>query len=210
MSYRVKAAQVKNLTDARYFAAREVDTIGFHLGTEGLNWHEFKAISEWVQVPLIIVEPEWSAWDTLDWDFIDNQHYKVQIPMFLQPSELISFVGMPFVKEWILNDIHDLETLPEWLSQWDFLTKEIVLDCSKSMLSWEELSQLPLISDTIQKLSASYTIWLDAPFQPDDIDSIASKWKVYGFQLKGGEEEKVGFKSFDELDSLLDILKPLL
>ncbi len=210
MNYKVKASQVKNLTDARYFAAREVDVIGFAIGSEGLNWHEFKAISEWIQGPEVVVEPEWSAWELLDWDFLKEKNYKIQIPMLMESAQLLPYLGMPFLKEWVLNHPDDLENLAKETSNWDFLTKELVLDCTKGTLSWEQLHQNDNFKETLNQLSSDYTVWIDAHIEPEIIQSIEKEWNVYGFQLKGGEEEKVGFKSFDELDALLDVLKPMI
>ena len=34
-----------------------------------------------------------------------------------------------------------------------------------------------------------------------------NKLDLSGIMMRGGEEEKVGFKSFDDLDELLDILE---
>ncbi|MFN0036896.1 MAG: hypothetical protein ACKVUS_17710, partial [Saprospiraceae bacterium] len=54
-----KAGRVAHLTDARYFAAKEVDFLGFNLeeGTEGyLDPMYMKAIREWVQGPKIVGE----------------------------------------------------------------------------------------------------------------------------------------------------------
>jgi Phosphoribosylanthranilate isomerase len=55
----IKASRIAHLTDARYFAAMEVDFLGFNLeeGTEGyLDPMYMKAIREWVQGPRIVGE----------------------------------------------------------------------------------------------------------------------------------------------------------
>ena len=55
----IKASGITNLTDARYFAAKEVDFLGFNLeeNTEGyLDPMHMKAIREWVQGPKVVGE----------------------------------------------------------------------------------------------------------------------------------------------------------
>ncbi|MBP6828235.1 MAG: N-(5'-phosphoribosyl)anthranilate isomerase, partial [Saprospiraceae bacterium] len=55
----IKASRITNLTDARYFAAKEVDFLGFNLeeGTEDyLDPIYMKAIREWVEGPQIVGE----------------------------------------------------------------------------------------------------------------------------------------------------------
>jgi phosphoribosylanthranilate isomerase len=59
MTTLIKASRVAHLTDARYFAAKEVDYLGFNLeaGTEGyLDPMYMKAIREWVEGPKIVGE----------------------------------------------------------------------------------------------------------------------------------------------------------
>ena len=56
---RIKASQVTNLTDSRYFAAREVEWLGFNLdaGTENfIHPQNIKAIKEWLEGPKIVGE----------------------------------------------------------------------------------------------------------------------------------------------------------
>ena len=55
----IKASRITSLTDARYFAAKEVDYLGFNLeeGTENyLDPMHMKAIREWVEGPKILGE----------------------------------------------------------------------------------------------------------------------------------------------------------
>jgi len=35
---------------------------------------------------------------------------------------------------------------------------------------------------------------------------MLAKLQPYGLSIKGGEEEKVGFKSFDEVDEIFEVL----
>ena len=55
----IKASRLTNLTDARYFAAKDVQFLGFNLeaGTPGhLDPMYMRAIREWVQGPVILGE----------------------------------------------------------------------------------------------------------------------------------------------------------
>ena len=44
-------------------------------------------------------------------------------------------------------------------------------------------------------------------FELDQLNEMLEKVQIHGLSLKGGEEEKVGFKSFDELDEIIDALE---
>jgi len=57
----------------------------------------------------------------------------------------------------------------------------------------------------IDTLTDSREVYIDGSFGAADLDKIRSLGAV-GIVLKGGEEEKVGFKSFDELDEVLEAI----
>jgi len=67
-SIRIKASNITNLTDARYFAAYMVDWMGFRFSKEagaGLNIEDAKTIRDWIVGPEIIAE-----FDSFDPDFV--------------------------------------------------------------------------------------------------------------------------------------------
>lgn len=65
-------------------------------------------------------------------------------------------------------------------------------------------SSLPLPS--LEDLVKSYDeVLIDIPFSVQDVDRILD-FGINGFVLRGGEEEKVGFKSYDDLDEIFDHL----
>ncbi|MEO0734260.1 MAG: hypothetical protein AAFZ52_15600 [Bacteroidota bacterium] len=53
----VLASGITHLTDARYFAAWEVDYLAFPLGgDDGITWDYLNALREWVEGPAIVAE----------------------------------------------------------------------------------------------------------------------------------------------------------
>jgi hypothetical protein len=49
-------------------------------------------------------------------------------------------------------------------------------------------------------------MFVHADFRPEHPGWLASAFGVAGISVTGGEEEKVGVKSFEELDAILDML----
>jgi hypothetical protein len=43
-------------------------------------------------------------------------------------------------------------------------------------------------------------------FEESSLQKILDDFQVYGLILRGGEEEKVGFKSYEEIDRIFDII----
>ena len=62
-----------------------------------------------------------------------------------------------------------------------------------------------LQKEKITALTSGKEVFLDAIFTASDLDQI-NNLGFAGIILKGGEEEKVGFKSYDELDEILESL----
>ena len=62
--------------------------------------------------------------------------------------------------------------------------------------------------EDLKEICEAFKIILSIDFQKDTLDEIL-KLNLYGLNLKGGEEERVGVKSFDELDEILDALEVL-
>ena len=52
-----------------------------------------------------------------------------------------------------------------------------------------------------------FKIILSIDFELDQLNEMLETVQIHGLSLKGGEEEKVGFKSFDELDEIIDALE---
>ena len=67
LKIKVKASSIANLTDARYFAARGVEWLGFPLGGggDGLDLATVKAMSEWVDGVVFVGEFNLSTADEI-------------------------------------------------------------------------------------------------------------------------------------------------
>ena len=65
----------------------------------------------------------------------------------------------------------------------------------------------PFRWEFLQKTCAQYPIILDLECSHEEVEAVLSTLNPAGLNLTGDEEEKVGFKSFDELDEILDRLE---
>jgi len=59
----------------------------------------------------------------------------------------------------------------------------------------------------IKALAAQKKVFLDIPFEAKHLAEILENLDICGLILRGGEEEKTGIKSFEELDSIFEILQ---
>ena len=82
------------------------------------------------------------------------------------------------------------------------------LDFDKNGISWENLEENSLISKKeLHSLCQNYPIILSISVRSENLDDLLETIQPEGLSIKGGEEEKVGFKSFDEIDDLFEVLE---
>lgn len=203
---RIKASQITNLTDARYFAAREVEWLGFNLdaGTENfIHPHNIKAIKEWLEGPKIVGE----------FGMQDNSEIKaaadflaldmIQVGQFTDVSSL-ALGNVSVIKEFVMEKGTDYYDLRSSLESDSANVDFFLLNYAKNNISWEAIATK---KSTLKDLCSRFKIILSLDFEMNELEDVLQTIPVHGLNLTGGEEEKVGFKSFDELDEILDALE---
>lgn len=203
---RILANQVTNLTDARYFAARGVDYICMNDGeqTDGITIEEMNAIAEWVEGPEFLLHFTSSDYylDIVDRfepaGLIFNKDHLDTVPGSIQ-SEL----------KFVIYKIDDFETFgEEGISGTDIVLgfDYIILDLKGTGKTLEQLIEagaLPII----QAICAAGAVFLDVPVSASSLHAIIEDIKPEGWVLHGGSEDKVGVKTYEELDDFFDVLE---
>jgi phosphoribosylanthranilate isomerase len=179
---KVKISQITNLTDARYFAAMGADYLGFtiHPDEEGFVAPPIlKEIVEWVEGPETVLETA----AIIDEGWLGN--YRSFLSEYFLESALVD-LQPDFL---CINDpdapVNDQECFVVYQSD----------------VPWNEQKS------TIENLVEKYPdrLFLDIPFATVELKDVLST-RMYGLVLRGGEEEKVGYKSYDDLDEIFDQL----
>jgi len=186
---RIIATDIANLTDARYFAAWGVEGMAYNIdpaSSGSLSSAKLKEIADWVEGPATMIKME-----------------GLEVPENL--SEYKSLIDIQSV---IIGPFIDDSNLPDFNKVYRICTIED---------GWQDNDHLILsfpfainyLSDqqieNIKKITDNKEVFLDANFTAADLDKI-SDLGFSGIILKGGEEEKVGFKSYDELDEILEAI----
>jgi len=203
---RIKASQVTNLTDARYFAAREVEWLGFNLdaGTENfIHPQNIKAIKEWLEGPKIVGEfgMQDSSEIVAAVKFLDLDI--VQVGMYAETGSL-ALNDVTIIKEIVIEKDTDYYDLRSNLESDSANVDIFLLNYSKNNLSWSSVASK---QNALKELCNRFKIILSIDFEPDQLLVILETVQIHGLELKGGAEDKVGYKSFDELDDILDALE---
>lgn len=203
----IKASRITNLTDARYFSAWEVAYLGFNLeeGTEGYTQpKDARTIMEWLEGPKYIAElgafpdvPEVAAW------LKDTDWHGVQLPTLCPVATVQAFhaLSIPVIKEIVWNETSHWSHIQAEYARLAPYVECFLLDFSQNQVD------LPTHLPHVQAITQLHPTLLDFPMG----GILASEWleklKPLGFAIKGGEEEKVGYKSFDELDGIFESLE---
>lgn len=203
----VKASAVTHLTDARYFSAWEVGYIGFDLGPEGVSGVELAAMVEWIQGPELIGELD-AGWPIRlengmvtveELSSLNLDGFQIEAIFDVEKAKLLKALGKPLFLECTVEGYADLSSIQDTLTAYKGLADQVILNFKKGGVEWQDLltGQPFAIADLVQLMN-EYPIWLEIDGAlPSEIAKVLPE--VKGFSVRGGSEEKVGFKDFDDL-----------
>lgn len=209
---KIIAGGITNLTDARYFAAREVEWLGFDLSAGSDNYidaAQMLAIKEWVDGVKIVgafnlgtASEIRSAAGELGLDVL-------QFSM-VTPDETVAALAseLSVIKEIVPDYYQSDEDLKEMFKAAPDGLAYFLLNLEKNSFTWQDIKAgSPFSLAAIQDICREYPVLLALNFQPAEVTEILTQLPIKGLHLTGGDEEKVGFKSFDDLDEILDHLE---
>lgn len=203
----VKASSIKNLTDARYFAARGVQWMGFNLDNghpESIPVQQISAIKEWIEGPQIVGEFGLQDHTTIKTAVEYLNLDAIQVSMFAEVEVLSDIIDCPIFLEYIVED-ENLNNIHDWLSKKSNKVEGFIFDLTKNNISYQQVLSKNI--DLFPSLCKKYNILFNLNITADAIDDFIKKVNPGGLILLGGDEEKVGYKSYETLDEILDFLE---
>ena len=196
----VKASGITHLTDARYFAAQGVKWMGFNTVVEGSFEQDIlrvMAIKEWIDGVSLIGEfeqqtvPEILHWVNevgLDGIQINDSFPEGDIPHLPKGLFVIVQVNATHIQE------------PSILME-QFKAFESVADCFLI-----EVNPAHFNPQNLRALSVNYPKLYEWNAPAEWLPGFLQEVSPYGIALRGSNEEKIGFKSFDEMDEIFEEL----
>ena len=207
----IKANRINNLTDARYFSARGANWLTYDMDKESVDYLEppkLMAITGWVEGPLTVakfqkqkIEEIKALKKLLDFDVAEmGMNYSIE--------DIMALEGMKIQKTIIITPGLRVEDLEKEMDPFKDLVDSYILDFQKYKMSWNEIFDDPPFSISILKeFCKKNKVILDIPFEASETEQILVEMNPYGLCVAGGIEEKVGMKSYDELDEVFDCLE---
>lgn len=201
------ASQITNLTDARYFAAWNVEWLGFTLekGAETfISPTQVNAIKAWVAGPKVVgsfsgldIEEIQTSIDLLSLDAIEVSRF----------ADLTALdLSIPIIVNITIEAEMTTDELTKIIRSHD-RADYFILDFEKNNL--EPKSNAVVSMDFLKTVCANKNIFLRMSFPTDELNSWLETIQPCGIQLVGGEEEKVGVKTYEELDDILETMEPM-
>ena len=186
---KVIATDIANLTDARYFAAWGVEAMAYNIdssGSDSLSMAQLKEITDWVEGPETMIKMEGLAIpDNLEEVNNNLEIHGAIIGPFIEADTLPSF-----------NKVLRICTIEDGWQDAD----QLILTYPSAINNASDQTK-----EQIKSINEGKEVYLDASFTANDLDLITSLG-FSGIILKGGAEEKVGFKSYEDLDEILETI----
>ena len=211
---KILASAIGNLTDARYFAAMGVDWMSYNLnpGTDGyLSPTQVAAIKEWVEGPQMMGMFDLHSAEEIDLLTKDLGFEALQLGMFCTLDTVLQIESeLPKLKELVIEKDTSLSALESQLQDFAPHVSHFILNFEKAawtFADWQTHTEFN--TDSLQELCSTYPILLAVNFSPEEMLQCLDLYSIQGFLVKGGEEEKVGYKSYDELDEIFEALEDL-
>ncbi len=203
MTKTIKASRVAHLTDARYFAAKEVDYLGFNLeeGTEGyLDPIYMKAIREWVEGPKIVGEFSRTPIRSVREAAVFFGLESVQASALNHGADLAELEGLEVILEIEVGE----EGLP--FSKLELQAFAPHVDIFLFNFSQSNISKSSFYAEKEfwREMFALRPSLLQAELPAGDWPEILETLGLAGISLVGGEEEQVGVKSYDQMDDIFE------
>ena len=186
---RIIATDIANLTDARYFAAWGVEAMTYNIepsSSNSLTIAQLEEIVNWVEGPDVMIKMEGLE--------VPENINEVKAAINIQGVIIGPFIDAGELP--IFDKVYRICTLEDGAQDNDHLILSFPFEIGKISAQQKE---------KIVNITNGKDVFLDANFTASDLDYIKELGFV-GIILKGGEEEKVGFKSYDELDEILETI----
>ena len=194
----VKVGSITNLSDARFCAGFGVDLLGFDINPDSENYisiEEANEIMGWVAGPTFVAElGHMAAADALKLQ-AENKFPFVQVDNLAVADELKTN-GFEVILQVNVSHESDVEQL----------TQAIGGEYAYIIVSCQAPELIPAIEEELASGSETPLI-KNYDVELSQLDHIIQVQPFTGIELKGSQEEKPGFKEYDELADILEALE---
>lgn len=196
----VKVGSITNLSDARFCAGFGVDLLGFDFNPSSDNYISIEQANEimgWVAGPTFVAEFGDMGLEEIVKLQEENKFPLIQVNT-LEAASALQAKGYDVILHIAVTSRQELEELSLAQVHGSKL-KHIIVDCTAPQLI-PDIEKI-LTTDSLTSLIKAYDVELS------QLDHIIQVQPFSGIELKGSQEEKPGFKEYDELADILEALE---
>ncbi|WP_420581637.1 hypothetical protein [Reichenbachiella sp.] len=194
----VKVGSITNLSDARFCAGFGVDLLGFDLNPNSDNYISIEQANEimgWVAGPAFVAEFGKMPLEEITKLQEENKFPFVQVSQ-IDTADKLKKKGCQVILAIHVASESDLKELAQSVGN---EYAHIIVSCEAPQLIPAIEEKLATGSET--SLIKAYDVELS------QLDHIIQVQPFAGIELKGSQEEKPGFKEYDELADILEALE---
>ena len=198
----VKVSKVNNLSDARYCAGMGVDLIGFNLVPDTPHFvpaEKFKEITEWLAGVAFAGEFERVSADEIVELAASYPLQYIQI----SNAALIPFLenqSVPLILKINMEEKPDVAAIEQLLKENEGKVSYFLLESEQDAYQQEVL-------DKLLALASRFPILLGYGLTPENALEIIDGSEIKGIALMGEEEIRAGYKDFEKLADMLEVLE---
>ena len=153
---------------------------------------ETECDSSLIRAPQFVLEFDgWQSEEDIQSVLNDNLGQAIHVGAFATYENNFS---VPVFKDFILESLDES------------VIKGIDFPVIRSEKPYGQLTNKEL--ESMNQLLQISPCFLDLNFKPEEFFNMINLLPSYGIILRGGEEEKIGMKSFEELDYIFSLLEP--
>jgi phosphoribosylanthranilate isomerase len=198
----VKVSKVNNLSDARYCAGMGVDIIGFNLVPETLHYmspEKFSGITEWLAgVDFAGEFEELSAAEILKLaKAYPIQYIQISNPLLLAQ---LSESSLPLILKVDMDKQPDMSALRALMEPLAERVTYFLFETEQEAYEEDKLQQ-------ILALAEDFPVLLGYGVKATNVHQLIAGTKINGIALMGEEELKPGYKDFEKLAEILELIE---
>jgi phosphoribosylanthranilate isomerase len=194
----ILARHIANLTDARYFAARDVRWLAFNLspGTpDYVDPSNMQVIREWVEGPDIV--GEFAEGTPAAEVRAAAEFFPLDAVVVGSDTDLAELEGIPTI---VRLPMHAEVVHAFTLKCPNPASVHLLLEPTPEEPDWQAANTW------IKPLTDQFAIVIQYDGAADEVADLLSVTGAAGIALRGGEEEQVGVKSFDDIEAVFEAL----
>lgn len=198
----VKISGINNLSDARYCAGMIVDVLGFNLEPQDPNFmppDKYTAITEWVSGVAFAAEFDESTPEQIREILAQYPHVD-----FLQITQVAYLPALQLLQIPIILKI-DVGNFQE--QELGDLLQQSARDVAFFLLENKDEKNTRALRHKALALAERYPVLLGFGLSQENVLEIIEERSLKGIALKGGDEIKPGYKDFDELADILEVIE---